>query len=204
MGDIRLDKPFRFCRKESYILQDLRAEFARNWDYGAAALKRGALTEYFKELREIDREKWDFLYRVTVHFEDEMWNDKLHEDVVFTKYLYYLDPGGVRVPMIPRDCINILRDSRNFEKTYDESKAEQFSRSYGSRTGGKGYIDENYIAYMNREAMKAKLWDTYEDKGVNDAEQPTSKKSDFFHGLPSIARVYWWQEYLTEIGEFEG
>ena len=91
MGDMRFEVPFRFLKRDIYDGNNLKESFRVYWDFGAAALKRGALTAHFAKLKEIDATKWEDIYKITSNFEEEMWNDDLHEDEVFARYLCYLD-----------------------------------------------------------------------------------------------------------------
>ena len=205
MGKIELPIPYRFCGKEIHSLNELREAFLKKWDYGAAALKRGALTEYFKNVRDMEnQDRWKKLYLYSKSFEKKMWNKKLHEDVVFARYLYYLLPEEAKQPNIPMDDMDVYTSTESYRVYPDLSSATEFERSYGSIAYNFKYKEENYINYISNEAKKELLAETYKGRKEEiDLAERYNEKEPCWPGCFSLDKVLWWQDYLREIGQFE-
>lgn len=220
MGSKRLKIPYTLCGKDYSYTDDLYQAFLKNWDMAAAALKRGALAEYFKKLREIDPEQsnwWEMYYCAARNLQEDMWNDELHEDVVFAKFMYHfsrLHGSEVYTPM-PMGDKDVSKSKLMFEEVRmapEEGIGDHFLyRAYGSKTGNWTYKEDAYIDYMKEESWKAGLsrieWNM--DVIHHDLRKPDEtagqkpERVTMLDQLVTLDKVAWWQDYLEEIGEFE-
>lgn len=212
MGDSKLVIPYEFCGKQYHYKADLAKAFMQKWDLAAAALKRGAIADYFLKLMEADPKyhgHWKNLYKKSRNLQEDMWNDQFHEDIVFGKFMYYfylLRNGSI--PPMPMDDIDVSKSKIPFSKA-DDKLADRYRYRYGSRTGENRYDEACYIAYMNKEARDGMLYmiplrgDGRDDRKPDESAGKKPESRRLLEGTVRVDRARWWQEYLMEIGKFE-
>ena len=179
MDRTKLAIPYCFCGSKITNFEDLNNQFLRHWDYGAAALKRGALTEYFAKLYEADpQERWKEMHAYAKHFEAEMWDEELHEDIVFARFMHYLEREKHYLPNVPMDDMDIIGYGPSYKRCPEEKYANQYPKHYGSTSEyDNKFIEAYYLHYMSVEANKQGLWETYEGKRREvDAADPDEEK----------------------------
>lgn len=217
MGYLRLEIPFKFCGKTYSYTDDLYRVFLEKWDFAAAALKRGALSEYFKKLADKDeshRHTWEWYYKVTRNLQEDMWSDDYHEDVVFGKFMYYLSckNGQEKLPPMPMDDADVSKSKVKFQRAEappPEREGCGYYGAFGSKTGSYKYREDAYIEYMTEEAWKANLsrmeWylDDRDIRKVDETAGQKPKKVTALDNLVTLDRAQWWQDYLIELGKFE-
>lgn len=148
---------------------ELREALMKHWDLGAAALKRGAFLKYVQLLSNKDFEnyfQWIAFEEMCQELTRQMWDEKFHEDVVFAKFLRYLDPDYMQVPDIPKDTMEVASISKEeFERRIEEIPpiVEIYSEQSGE-FNNRVYDEKAYELYMTIQAEHGKMDAAYLDK----------------------------------------
>ena len=163
----KLKIPFVFMGKEYYDRSVLRKALMENWDMGAAALKRGAFLQYFEKLSNVDFEnmfEWMVMIPMCQEVTNQMWDENYHEDVVFAKFLRYLDTKYNEAPKLPKDEKSVGSITKEEFKQQFET-LPPFIKAYYERCGEKcsafDYDDKAYESFMLLQAKNGKLLHTY-------------------------------------------
>ena len=166
----KLKIPYVFMGKEYYDRSLLRQALMENWDLGAAALKRGAFSRYFDKMASVDFEnlfEWVALLPTCEALTNQMWDENYHEDVVFAKFLHFLDPDYTEVPDIPRDEKSVGSISKE-ELKEKWASVPSIIQAYQDKCGEKEslhpYDDKSYEYFMLLHAHQGKLLHTYIDE----------------------------------------